>query len=301
MMAYQASSSVDEPYPDLPEIRGFSRRQYGELHPKDQAVKTSKRLQIESNWGVDIQECLPPAIRPKCELKKGSKARVGDAILVDEVWWNWSVELLKCVEELSSMTVNDIEYARTLLSIEVGARQENPKSTQRKIAELLLGDAQRVVDDTRRKANTRAATQGPNHGVYQDNNQVDAMEYQSDPYSTFRNGNNGQMEHVNGGQDYEDEQYTGQGSGNGNGDYGFSPDNGSGGYPFSPPNGRAMPEHSYETMRDNPMSLSDQLKMTELKARVARLKAEAARVEAQATQLELMARELRERVETGEE
>lgn len=283
-------------YPDLPSVRGFSRRQYGELHAKDQAVKTSKKLQIEANWGVDVQECLPEDIRPKCEIKKGSKARVGDAVIVDEVWWNWSVELLKCIEELSSMTVNDIEYARTLLTIEVNHRHENPKSAQRKIAELLLGDAQRVVDDTRKKANNRA-----NQITYSDNDQIDEMDYSSDPYPVARTGGGTQA------NDMEDEEYEGyeQFANEGAGDYDFSPNPDNGANAADAGRRRAsQPQqnpHGFEALGNTYQSLGDQLKTTELKARAARLRAEAARVEAQATQLEMLAMELRERIEAGEE
>ena len=126
------------------------RRLFKDLHHKDQQIKQTKRLCIEKNWSCSIDDCLPEVIRPRIELKRGAKARIGEDIGT-EAWWNWSVELLKALEELSSMSINELDYARELLVIEVQHRQANPKSAQRKIMEVLLGDAQRVVEEQRRR------------------------------------------------------------------------------------------------------------------------------------------------------
>jgi len=127
------------------------RRQYDDLHPKDQQIKQTKKLCIEKDWQCAIQDCLPEEIRPRVEVKKGAKVRINDEPAEMEDWWNWSVELLKVLEELSAMTVGDVEYARELLLIEVQQRQQNPKSAQRKILEVLLGDVQKVVDEQRKR------------------------------------------------------------------------------------------------------------------------------------------------------
>ncbi|GAB7337444.1 hypothetical protein MBLNU457_g2783t1 [Dothideomycetes sp. NU457] len=127
------------------------RRQYEDLHPKDQQIKQTKKLCMELNWQCPIQDCLPEEIRPRVEVKKGAKVRINDEPAEVEDWWNWSVELLKALEELSAMTVGDLDYARELLLIEVQQRQQNPKSTQRKILEVLLGDVQKVVDEQRKR------------------------------------------------------------------------------------------------------------------------------------------------------
>ncbi|PSK42582.1 Start control protein cdc10 [Elsinoe australis] len=130
---------------------GYKRREFNDLHPKDQQIKQTKKLCIEKNWGTPIDRCLPESIRPRIELKKGAKARVSDPDVDPEVWWNWSVELLKAIEELSSMTEGDLSYACQLLTVEVEERQLNPKSSQRKVSELLLGDVQKVVDEQRKR------------------------------------------------------------------------------------------------------------------------------------------------------
>jgi hypothetical protein len=54
------------------------RRAFEELHPRDRTVKTNRRTRIEANWGLSVQECIPMKIRPRVELKKGAKIRVGD-------------------------------------------------------------------------------------------------------------------------------------------------------------------------------------------------------------------------------
>lgn len=128
-----------------------TRRAFNDLHAKDQAVKQAKKMCIEQAWGVKIDDLLPYEIRPRVERRKGAKARMGDIDPGHEAWWNWSCELLRALDELSSLLPNELEYARELLQIEVEHRQANPKSPQRKILELLLGDAQRVVDETRRR------------------------------------------------------------------------------------------------------------------------------------------------------
>lgn len=175
-MADQTTSLYHEDTPaSLPRLPLHSRlvrRPFSELHPKDQQTKQGKKLCIEANWRCDIQDCLPPAIRPRCEVKKGSKARVGDVGVAEEVWWNWSVELLKILEELSALTLGQLDFAQQLLALEVEQRQRNPKSVQRKILELVLGDGQRVVDDLRKSGHTSME-----HNEQQDYMTADEMGY----------------------------------------------------------------------------------------------------------------------------
>ncbi|KAF4548338.1 Hypothetical protein D9617_29g007150 [Elsinoe fawcettii] len=130
---------------------GTKRREFSDLHPKDQQIKQTKKLCIEANWHTPIEHCLPARIVPRVEVKKGAKARVDDAEAEPEIWWNWSVELLKAIEELSIMTEGDVGYAKNLLTIEVEGRQQNPRSSQRKVLEVLLGDVQKVVDEQRKR------------------------------------------------------------------------------------------------------------------------------------------------------
>lgn len=277
--------------PALPRDSNFVRRRYEDLHPKDQQVKQSKKLCIESNWGCEIQDCLPVNIRPRCEVKKGSKARVGDADIAEEVWWNWSVELLKSIEELSNVTVGNLQYAQTLFSIEVNRRQSNPKSTQRKILELLLGDAQRVVDEERKKVMNEGEPDGVageyegeyEAGVYEADYEADAMQHQTELYHGIgANTYNNNMP-VNDDYDYGDVpkhliHYNGGGT-------------------VARTEAEQFVPVTVGTSRD---VVAGHLKTTELKARAAHLRAEANRFEAEACQLEAEAQEARKQLQSME-
>lgn len=165
------------------------RRPFDEVHPKDQQIKHTKKLCIEANWRCDILDAVPAEFRPKVEKKKGSKVRVGDPDIHDEHWWNWSVELLKSIDELSSMTTHDHDHAYNLLKVEVEARHMNPKSPQRRILELLLGDVQRVLEEVR----TRLAEANTQNSIHNDsmfgmNNQQLLIEPQPtvNPYAQYQ-------------------------------------------------------------------------------------------------------------------
>ncbi|THX65663.1 hypothetical protein D6D11_00300 [Aureobasidium pullulans] len=127
------------------------RRKYEELHPRDRNVKQNRRRRIEKNWGCELQDAIPMRIRPRVELKKGAKIRIGDISGNEEIWWNWSVEVLRSLEELSTMMAGRLTVARELMILEVQKRQEDGKNPQRKVAEILLGDLQRVVDNVKRQ------------------------------------------------------------------------------------------------------------------------------------------------------
>ncbi|KAI4835334.1 hypothetical protein E4T44_08639 [Aureobasidium sp. EXF-8845] len=133
------------------------RRPFEELHPRDRNVKTNRKTRIETNWGCDVQECVPMKIRPRVELKKGAKIRVGDIAGSEEIWWNWSVELLRGLEELSTMMAGKLNVAQELMIHEVQKRQTDGKNPQRRVAELLLGDMQRLVDNVKRHQSLAAA------------------------------------------------------------------------------------------------------------------------------------------------
>lgn len=130
-----------------PEIQ---RRKFEELHPRDRNVKTNRKTRIEANWGCSVQDCIPMKIRPRVELKKGAKIRVGDIAGMEEIWWNWSVELLRGLEELSTLMAGKPEVAEALMIHEVRKRQSDGRNPQRKVAELLLGDIQRIVENVKR-------------------------------------------------------------------------------------------------------------------------------------------------------
>ena len=147
--------------PIVPELLGApKRRQYKDLHAKDQAIKSGRSSRIKQNWKCDsVQHCLPVEIRPRVEFRKGAKARIGDANICEEIWWNWSVELLRSLEELSGLTATRLDFAQELLKLEVRQRQDNTKHPQRKILELLLGDVQRVVEGIK-ESNRQQAEMG---------------------------------------------------------------------------------------------------------------------------------------------
>ncbi|THY98017.1 hypothetical protein D6C93_04325 [Aureobasidium pullulans] len=138
----------------------FVRRKYEELHPRDRNVKQNRRRRIEKNWGCELQDAIPMRIRPRVELKKGAKIRIGDINGDEEIWWNWSVEVLRSLEELSTMMAGRLTVARELMVLEVQKRQEDGKNPQRKVAEILLGDLQRVVDNVKRQQAAEYAKMG---------------------------------------------------------------------------------------------------------------------------------------------
>ena len=61
------------------------------------------------------------------------------------------MEVLRSLEELSTMMAGRLTVARELMILEVQKRQEDGKNPQRKVAEILLGDLQRVVDNVKRQ------------------------------------------------------------------------------------------------------------------------------------------------------
>jgi len=263
----------------------LARRQYEDLHPKDQQIKQTKKLCMEMNWQCGIQECLPEEIRPRVEAKKGAKVRVGDPPAAMEDWWNWSVELLKGLEELSAMTVGDLDYARELLLIEVQQRQSNPKSTQRKILEILLGDVQRVVDEQRKR------TQAEFHASMMDTEEgAMDLSYGGANNGNYNNPMHGQITYL------EDQAY------NFDGDRTIRQPTVEDEYTHASPTmpvGDNRPFSSSVAGTTNTISskTGDRLKIAELKARAARLRAEALRCDAEAIEWEVKAQELRDEME----
>lgn len=279
----------------------FQRRGFGELHSKDQQLKQTKKLCIEKNWNTEIGHILPAEIRPRCEVKKGAKARIGDHGVMEEVWWNWSVELLKALEELSAMTVGDLHYAQELLIIEVEQRQQNPKSSQRKILELLLGDAQRVVDEQRKRvaAGYEVAMEEDHE---HENNAYGGRggEYRALPGPKFNNANG----HHNSGagnpfaHDYSNDDIDDTAGAAASAEFStpFNPAHHASPLQGVAPTARMTGGTDTSFDAHSRRDVAESLKTTEMKARAARLRAEAVRAEADAIQLEVKARELRERM-----
>lgn len=185
------------------------RRKYEELHPRDRNVKQNRRRRIEKNWGCELQDAIPMRIRPRVELKKGAKIRIGDISGNEEIWWNWSVEVLRSLEELSTMMAGRLTVARELMILEVQKRQEDGKNPQRKVAEILLGDLQRVVDNVKRQQAAEYAKMGAKQQL-----DIDMESFQQLP-----------VEDSHGTKKEEQGQGQGQGQGQSQGqDHGRSPE-----------------------------------------------------------------------------
>lgn len=262
------------------------RRQFEDLHPKDQQIKQTKKLCMELNWQCPIQDSLPEEIRPRVEVKKGAKVRINDSPADMEDWWNWSVELLKALEELSAMTVGDLEYARELLLIEVQQRQQNPKSTQRKILEVLLGDVQKVVDEQRKRV------QAGFHANMMDTDDGGMEQYGGagninlDPRLTLGPHSTSQPAYLaDHAYDFERENSTVHAT--------VEDDDASVSPPTRIVTGVTPPSRDPAALPD-PSSL---LKIAELKARAARSRAEALRLDAEAMDWEVRAAQYREELE----
>ncbi|THZ26032.1 hypothetical protein D6C91_02769 [Aureobasidium pullulans] len=181
------------------------RRKYEELHPRDRNVKQNRRRRIEKNWGCELQDAIPMRIRPRVELKKGAKIRIGDINGDEEIWWNWSVEVLRSLEELSTMMAGRLTVARELMILEVQKRQEDGKNPQRKVAEILLGDLQRVVDNVKRQQAAEYAKMGAKQQL-----DIDMESFQQLPVEDSHGT-------------WKEEQGQGQGQSQGQ-DYGRSPE-----------------------------------------------------------------------------
>ena len=266
-----------------PEIQ---RRKFEELHPRDRNVKTNRKTRIEANWGCSVQDCIPMKIRPRVELKKGAKIRVGDIAGSEEIWWNWSVELLRGLEELSTLMAGKPEVAEALMMHEVQKRQSDGRNPQRKVAELLLGDIQRIVDNVKRHQ-AQAAEIG-NDNQQQDPGMM-ALESEHKPGSSI---NKQEGEAQVGAPEYSENN--------------FSPEN----MPSYPPGTAYNHEGTYQadntpqmkalSLINNPARLAGvrmpqstrdlnaglQVDAMEMRARAHRLRSQAMRLEAEAFDLE---------------
>lgn len=266
------------------------RRQFPELHPKDQTIKLNRKARIESNWAIDIRECLPFSIRPRVELKKGAKARVGDASVSHELWWNWSVELLRSLEELSTMTATKLPFAQELLQLEVSQRQQNPKHPQRKIVEVLLGDVQRVIDGMRRNQQQRNMNATNGDGDDDDlntegNGFIGGGDYHggNDEYGAAMGGDDSMFAdgHGSNATSSPSRQLRGPNLNTLNGVHSFR----------SPMDGALCEGVGYLPPTTRPVGM--ELRATEMRARSIRLRAQAQRLEAEALELEADAADFR--------
>ncbi|KAG9519140.1 hypothetical protein KCV07_g4993, partial [Aureobasidium melanogenum] len=264
------------------------RRKFEELHPRDRNVKTNRKTRIEANWGCEVQDCIPKKIRPRVELKKGAKIRVGDLGSSEEIWWNWSVELLRGLEELSTMMAGKLQVAQELMIHEVQKRQVDSKNPQRRVAELLLGDIQRLVDNVKRHQADEAAKGNQE----QDVNMTTLEEHDHEPGPSV-NEQEGQAQ-AQTPEDTEDglspsdmtsptpaSAYTHNGTHQTNGTSNMKSPS-LFGTPTRPAGARMVQSTKH-------LNESLQVDVAEMRARVVRLRSQAMRLEAEALQLETVA------------
>jgi hypothetical protein len=62
-------------------------------------------------------------------------------------WHDWSLELLTQLEKLSSMTIGKVTFAQELMLLEVRQRQQSTSAKFKNVAEVLLGDLERLNRD----------------------------------------------------------------------------------------------------------------------------------------------------------
>lgn len=277
------------------------RRRFSQVHIKDQQIKQTKKLCIEANWQCDIMDAIPAEFRPKVEHKKGSKILIGDRNMHDEHWWNWSVELIKAIEELSSMTTNDHVFAYSLLRVEVEARQMNPRSPKRRVQEIVLGDVQRVLEDVRKRL-ADANAQDSSDATYDANNTQLAIMDQSqlgNPYASYQQEYH-QTKRLKGppgpvsGTEAASSSLRAPGMTQDRARSARSrimPPATAGPSSTQSPGSSGSGGYSQDAWR------ADQGRVTDLKVKATRMRAEAARLEAEAAELEIQARELREQAE----
>ncbi|KAG9661712.1 hypothetical protein KCU95_g19313, partial [Aureobasidium melanogenum] len=264
------------------------RRKFEELHPRDRNVKINRKTRIEANWGCEVQDCIPKKIRPRVELKKGAKIRIGDLGSVEEIWWNWSVELLRGLEELSTMMAGKLQIAQELMVHEVQKRQVDSKNPQRRVAELLLGDIQRLVDNVKRHQADEAAKGNQE----QDVNMTTLEEHDNEP-GPSADEKEGQAQ-AQTPENTEDSLSSGNMISpapasahihNGTHQNNVTPD-------MKPPssfNTPTRPAGARMVQSTKHLNESMQVDVAEMRARVVRLRSQAMRLEAEALQLEAIA------------
>jgi hypothetical protein len=59
-------------------------------------------------------------------------------------WHDWSLELLTQLEKFSSKTVGKVTFAQELMLLEVRQRQQSASAKYKNVAEILLGDLERI-------------------------------------------------------------------------------------------------------------------------------------------------------------
>ncbi|KAK8222064.1 hypothetical protein M8818_000232 [Zalaria obscura] len=247
---------------------GTVQRPFSDLPKKDQTAKMNKKAKIEANWNQPLIDCIPAHIRPRIDRKRGAKVQLGQPG-VEEAWWNWSVELLRAIEELSGLTANKLEFAQEILTLEVQQRQNNPCHPQRRVAELVRNDVQLILDGLRRHTVPAIPTE--------------IMDMAGD------DGDLELGEHMGEGAEVEEDD---EGMGSQDGLNGFQ--TGSDFYGSLNGHGKRMmftPTPTGPVAKRRKLEL--QATVQELKAKAMRSRAQAARMEADALDLERQAAELR--------
>ncbi|KAJ9666034.1 hypothetical protein H2201_003947 [Coniosporium apollinis] len=123
---------------------------FGFRSQQEQKRTLNRKFMIEENWDEVLEECIPKKIRPRKAIPgQSSKATVFQkhAPLQNDPR-HWGPEFLRCLEELASLTRNQLPKAQKLCLEEVNARQNRhgPDASSRKwVAELEVADIERVI------------------------------------------------------------------------------------------------------------------------------------------------------------
>lgn len=122
----------------------------GSMSAPDQKTKLRKRQLIETHWQCDIHDALPPQIRPREQTGRSTKAKIGtDAPEVE--WWQWSIAFLTRLEKLASMTAGKLAFGQELVLLEVQRRQQDWTAKYKDVAEVVVGDLDRINKDLRER------------------------------------------------------------------------------------------------------------------------------------------------------
>ncbi|CZT15369.1 uncharacterized protein RCC_01232 [Ramularia collo-cygni] len=111
----------------------------------DQKSKLKRRREIESRWNCDIRDCMPLEIRPRVAAmgRGAAKAKIRENVPV-KPWWQCSVRFLTKLGKIAEMTVDDLDYAQDLMTLEVEERQRRMGASS-SVAEIVLQDLDCII------------------------------------------------------------------------------------------------------------------------------------------------------------
>lgn len=129
---------------------------FADISPTNQRKKLQLIDAIRTNWGCDVQECIPVAIRPRKNTSDGKRPKTGAAASLEDDPKEWSLSLLADLAMLSRSTTGKLTLAQSLLQTAVRERQSGMFANQpRTTAGLVRGDVQRAVESLKPSAPER--------------------------------------------------------------------------------------------------------------------------------------------------